>query len=599
MVLVDALGLVPFAPAPEFGQALHAFMAQPTRGTHDQLWAECVFDLDRLRERMGERWEPFTAQNLEQAGSPGVAALIGAFGMAAIDGLDRIAAPTALIWGRHDLATPLAVAEAASARHGWPLHVIEDCADAPQLEQPEAFVRALDAEALRERLHGPLLLPGDAGFAEVTRLWNGAIVRSPALVAQATGAADVIAAVDFARAHGLAVAVRGGGHNIGGTALADGGVTIDMSLLRGVVVDPAARTATVAPGALLGDVDRATQSHGLATPLGFISEVGVAGLTLGGGLGYLTRRFGWTVDNLLAVDIVTADGELRTASRDEHADLFWAVRGAGANLGVVTSFTFRLHEVGPTVLGGLIAWPFARAEEILGAYRTITGTAPRELAVWCNLLRAPAAPFVPAEWQGEQVCAMAVCFSGDRAAADEVVAPIRALGDPVFDLLDERPYAEMQSLLDATEPKGEHYYWRTEYVAELSDGLLGNQLELAAACPIPAAQIGLLHIGGALNEHAGDDGAVGNRDAQYACGVIGAWSPGEPRAEEYRRWVRAGGESMQPFSTGASYINFQTGDEDSARIRASYGANYDRLVTIKRRYDPENVFRSNRNVAPS
>ena len=194
---------------------------------------------------------------------------------------------------------------------------------------------------------------------------------------------------------------------------------------------------------------------------------------------------------------------------------------------------------------------------------------------------------------------LAVCFSGDRAAADEVLAPIRALGDPVFDVLAERPYTEMQSLLDATEPKGEHYYWRTEYLSELSDGLLANQRELAATCPIPAAQIGLLHVGGALNEHAADDGAVGNRDARYVCGVIGAWSPGEPRGDEFRRWVRAAGERIRPYSTGASYINFQTGDEDSARIRASYGANYDRLVAIKRRYDPENVFRSNRNVPPS
>ena len=248
LILVDTLGLVPFAPAPEFGEALHAFMAAPTRETHDRLWAQCVFDLVRVRERLGERWEPFAAQNLAGAGSPGVAALIGGFGVSAIDGLERIAAPTTLIWGRHDVATPLAVAEAASARHGWPLHVIEDCADAPQIEQPEAFVRALEAEALRDRLHGPLLLPGGDGFAEATGLWNGAIAKTPAFVVQPTGTADVVEAVDFARTHGLAVAVRGGGHNIGGTALADGGVTIDMSLLRGVVVDAAAQTATVEAG---------------------------------------------------------------------------------------------------------------------------------------------------------------------------------------------------------------------------------------------------------------------------------------------------------------------------------------------------------------
>jgi FAD/FMN-containing dehydrogenase/pimeloyl-ACP methyl ester carboxylesterase len=599
LVLVDALGLVPFAPAPEFGQALHAFMAQPTRETHDRLWARCVFDLDRVRDRLGERWEPFTAQNLAGAGSPGVATLIERCGMAAIDDLDRITAPTALIWGRHDLATPLAVAEAASVRHGWPLHVIEESADAPQIERPEAFVRALDAEALRERLHGPLLLPGEDRFAAATRLWNGAITKTPAIVVQATGTADTVAAVEFARDHGLGVAVRGGGHNIGGTALADGGVTIDMSLLRDVVVDPDARTATVAAGAQLGDVDAATQRHGLATPLGFFSDVGVAGLTLGGGLGYLTRRFGWTVDNLLAVEIVTADGCVRTASRDENAELFWGVRGAGANLGVVTSFVFRLHAVGPTVVGGLIAWPFARADEILDAYRDMTRDAPRELAVWLNMIRAPAAPFVPVDWHGERVCAMAVCYSGDLAGADAALAPLRALGDPVFDLLAEQPYTQVQSYLDATEPKGEHYYWRTEYAAELSDELLANHRALAAASPIPAAQIAFLHIGGALNERAADDGAVGNRDARYVCGVIGAWEPGEPRAAEYRRWVRDAGASVRPFSTGGSYINFQTDDEDEARVRASYGANYDRLAALKRRYDPQNMFRSNRNVPPS
>ncbi len=250
-------------------------------------------------------------------------------------------------------------------------------------------------EAFRQRLRGPLLSPLDAGFADATLLWNGMISKTPALVVQPTGTGDIVAAVDFAREHGLALSVRGGGHNIAGTALADGGLTIDMSRLRGILVDPRARTATVQAECLLGDVDRETQRHGLATPLGFVSEVGVAGLTLGGGLGYLTRRFGWTVDNLLEVEIVTADGRVRRASRDENADLFWAIRGAGANLVVVTSFTFWLHEVGPTVYGGLIAWPFERAEEILQAYRAITTEAPRELAVWLNLIHAPPDPPSP------------------------------------------------------------------------------------------------------------------------------------------------------------------------------------------------------------
>jgi FAD/FMN-containing dehydrogenase len=453
-------------------------------------------------------------------------------------------------------------------------------------------------DALRERLRGPLLTPGGDGFEEATLLWNGMIDKTPALVVQPTGTADVAAAVDFARDHGLALATRGGGHNLGGTALADGGLTLDMSRLRGVVVDPEARTAIVQAGCLLGDVDRETQLHGLATPLGFISEVGVAGLTLGGGLGYLTRRFGWTVDNLLEVEIVTADGHVRRASRDENPDLFWAIRGAGANFGVVTSFTFRLHQVGPKVYGGLIAWPFDRAEEILATYRTLTAKAPRELAAWLVLFRAPPAPFVPQAWHGERICAMAVCYSGELEEVDEVLAPIRALGDPVFDLLAEQPYTHVQSYLDATEPKGNHYYWKTEFAAELSDEFLSAWRDLAAASPIPEAQIGLLHLGGALNERDGDDGAVGNRDARYACGVIGSWEPGEPGADSFPGWVRDAWQRIRRFSTGGNYINFQTADEDEERIRATYGAHFDRLVEVKTKYDPHNVFRSNRNIRP-
>jgi pimeloyl-ACP methyl ester carboxylesterase len=602
LVLVDALGLVPFDPAPEFGRALHEFMAQPDSETHEELWRRCVFDLDGVRRRMGSRWTVFEAYNLARARTPGTMAAVGdlvaRFGMQAVEDVGRITVPVALVWGREDLATPLSVAEAFSERHGWPLHVIESCADAPPIEQPAALVRALDIEALRARLDGSLLLPGGPGFADATRLWNGMIAKTPALVVQPEGAADVADALAFAREHGVPVSVRGGGHNIAGTALADNGLTIDMSLLRDVTVDPVARTATVQPGCLLGDVDRAAQQHGLATPLGFVSEVGVAGLTLGGGLGYLTRRFGWTVDNLLEVEIVTADGRVRRASREENEDLFWAIRGAGANMGVVTSFTYRLREVGPTVFGGLIAWPFARAAEILRAYRTLTSEAPRELAAWLILFRAPPAPFVPPEWHGERICAMPVCFTGDLAAAEEAIAPIRALGEPVFELLGEQPYTQVQSYLDDTEPKGLHYYWRTEYLAELSDDLLEQCEALARDCPIPNAEIGLLHVGGALNERAGDDGAVGNRAARYACGVIAGWEPGEPAEASYQQWVRDSGEAVRPFSIG-NYVNFQTADEDDDRVRASYGANYDRLAAIKRRYDPDNLFRSNRNVPPS
>jgi FAD/FMN-containing dehydrogenase/pimeloyl-ACP methyl ester carboxylesterase len=603
LVLVDALGLVAFEPAHDFGHALHAFLAEPTESTHDGLWQHCARDLQALVAEMD--WEPFRAYNVDRAATPSVqaalATLMQDFGIPAIEPaqLEQIAVPTALIWGRDDLATPLAVAAAASARFGWPLHVIEDCGDDPPIERPKAFVRALAAEELRHRIAGALLTPSDPDFGEATRLWNGMIAKTPALVVRATGSADVVAAVGYARDHDLALSVRGGGHNIAGTALAAGGVTIDMSLLRGVVVDAEARTARVQPGCILADVDRATQAHGLATTLGFISEVGVAGLTLGGGLGYLARRFGWTVDNLLEVEIVTADGQVRRAARDEHEDLFWAIRGAGANLGVVTSFTYRLHDVGPTVFGGVIAWPFARADEVLRAYREITVDAPRELSVWLNLFRAPAAPFVPDAWHGQRVCAMVVCYTGDPERADEAIAPIRAIGDPIVDLIGPLAYGQLQSSLDDMEPKGKHYYWRTEYLPELSDALLDTLRELAQTCPTRESAVAILHLGGAIADRDDDDGAVGNRDARYACGALGMWEADEPGAETFPQWVRDAWERFRPFSTGGSYINLQTADEGEDRIRATYGDNFERVVEIKEAYDPDNLFRSNRNIQPA
>jgi FAD/FMN-containing dehydrogenase len=472
--------------------------------------------------------------------------------------------------------------------------------DIADLEDGHVNLTSEQLDDLDSQLAGRLLRPGDEGWDDALLIWNAAMAANvPALVLQPTSAHDVAAAVGFARDHGLLLSIKGGGHNIAGTALADGGLTLDMSRLRGIVVDPAARTATVQAGCLLGEVDRETQRHGLATPLGFISEVGVAGLTLGGGLGYLTRRFGWTVDNLLEVEVVTADGRVRRASRDQEPELFWGIRGAGANLGVVTRFTYRLHPVGPIVYGGLIAWPFERAEEVMAAYRTITSRAPRELTVFLVLLNAPPAPFVPPAWQGRRIVAMAVCYSGDLDRADQVVAPIRALADPVFDLLGELPYTQVQSYLDDGEPKGDHYYWKTEYLAELDDGLLSAAREVFAECPMPDGEVGFLQLDGALSEHDADDGAVGNRDTRFAVGVKGRWQGDGADADGFLKWVRDGGERLRPFSTGRTYINFQTADEGEDRVRATYGDNFDRLVQVKQRYDPDNLFRSNRNIPPA
>ena len=425
------------------------------------------------------------------------------------------------------------------------------------------------------------------------------IDKTPALVVQPTGTADVVEAVNFAREHDLELSVRGGGHNIAGTGLADAGLTIDMSRLRGILVDPESRTATVQAGCSLGEVDRETQLHGLATPLGFVSEVGVAGLTLGGGLGYLTRRFGWAVDNLLEVEIVTADGQIRRAGRDENADLFWAIRGAGANLGVVTSFTFRLHEVGPTVYGGLIAWPFERAAEILRAYRTLTSEAPRELAVWMNLLRAPAAPFVAPQWHGERICAMAVCYSGDLRRVDEALAPIRALGDPVFDLLARAALHRGAVLSRRDRAQGQALLLEDGVPGRAERRLPRDLARPRRGVPEPARRRWASSTSaGRSTSTTPTTGRSATATPDTCAEPSGCGSPTSRGRTTFPQWVRGAWERFRAFSTGGNYVNLQTADEDDERIRATYGANFERLREIKQCYDPGNVFRSNRNIQP-
>jgi FAD/FMN-containing dehydrogenase len=452
-------------------------------------------------------------------------------------------------------------------------------------------------DGLAGRLDGRMLVSGAPGWDEAVLIWNAMVAHEPALVVQPRSARDVSVAVDFARDHGVLLSVKGGGHNIAGTSIAAGGLALDMSWLRDVSVDPGARLAHVGSGCLLGDVDRATQRHGLATVLGFVSEVGVAGLTLGGGFGYLARRFGWAVDNLEEVEIVTADGEILIANREEHTDLHWAVRGGSGNFGIVTRFTFRLHEVGPIVTGGLVLWSAEMAGEVLATYRELTESAPRELTTSVAFLTAPPAPFVPEEWHGKPAIAMLVCHSGRNAEAD--LAPVRALGRPIVDLVGEKPYAAQQSMMDDMEPKGLNQYWKAEFLPGLSSEYLDAFSAAASEATSPVSISVIFHIGGALNERADDDGAVGNRDAQFISGLSGSWPVDDPRDEEHVAWVRDGWERIRPFSTGGNYVNFQLAEDDAERTAAAYGGNYERLRRVKAAYDPDNLFRVNRNISPA
>jgi FAD/FMN-containing dehydrogenase len=456
---------------------------------------------------------------------------------------------------------------------------------------------SVSLDSLATNLAGPILQPGDDGWDDAVLIWNGMAASTPAVVVRPTSSTDVATIVRFAADHGLRLAVKGGGHNIAGTALAERGLNLDMSLMRDVQVDPIAKQARVGAGCLLRHVDGATQEHGLAAVLGFVSETGVAGLTLGGGFGYLTRRFGWTVDNLEEAEVVTADGVVRTASRDENADLFWGLRGGGGNLGVVTRFTYRLYEVGPSITGGMIAWSADRTDEVLAAYRELTETAPRECSAFCTIRLAPPAPFLPPEWHGKPIAAIVVCHSGPDPEDD--LAAVRALGDPIADIIMEKPYTSQQSMFDASQPKGAHYYWKNEFVGPQSTEFLHTFGSAAAGVTSPMSQSAIFHLAGRLNEFADDDGAVGNRNAHYFVAFAGAWPATDERGSDHVAWVRRSWEAIRPFSTGGSYVNFQLADEDATRTAASYGANLERLQQVKASYDPYNLFRVNRNVSPA
>ena len=464
-------------------------------------------------------------------------------------------------------------------------------------EPVELSKTALDS--FTARLQGTTLQRGDGGYDEAIHVWNGMVATAPALVVQPVSIDDVRETVDLARCNGLLLSVKGGGHNIAGTSLADGGVTLDMSRLRAVEVDPERRVARVGAGCLLGDVDRATQQHGLATVLGSDAGTGVAGLTLGGGFGYVSRRFGWAVDNLDEVEIVTADGKVRRAAADEHDDLLWAVRGGGGNFGVVTGFRFRLHEVGPQITGGLIAWDGEQADDVLALYREMSEAASRELTLVLALRNAPPAPFLPERWHGRPIVGLWVCHTGDASKAVDDLAAVRAFGKPIVDLIGQKTYVDHQFQLVTPQPKGLHYYWKSEFLPGLTQDLLDTCRSQAAAITSPRSMVVLFQLGGAIADRPSSAAAFDNRDAAHIVFVMGTWEPGDPDASRHRAWTRSSWESIRPFSTGGNYVNAQTADEDESRTLAAYGSNHARLTDLKRRYDPDNLFRVNRNIAPA
>ena len=451
---------------------------------------------------------------------------------------------------------------------------------------------------LKMRLRGPVLVPGDAGYEEARSVWNAMIDRRPALVVRCLGTADVITCVQFAREHNLLLCIKGGGHNIAGLATADGAMMLDMSLMRGVWVDAERKVAHAQAGCLLGDVDRETQLHGLAAVLGFVSATGITGLTLGGGFGYLTRRWGWTTDNVTGMDLVTADARRVRASEDENPDLFWGLRGGGGNFGVVTGIDYALHPVGPEIVGGLVAWPQSEAPGVLELYRTLAEQAPPELTLVTLLRNAPPAPWLPKEVHGKPIIAILACCSGNPEEGEKIVAPIKSFGKPVGDVLVRRPYAQMQTLLDATQPKGRRYYWKSEYIAHPEPGLCQGMIDHAARIRSPHSAVILFQVGGALNDINEAHSPVGNRDARYVLNITGAWEQAADDGANIE-WAREAWTDMKRFSTGGNYINFLTEDEGSDRIDAALGKNLRRLAEVKARWDPENVFRTNRNIKPA
>jgi FAD/FMN-containing dehydrogenase len=444
---------------------------------------------------------------------------------------------------------------------------------------------------------GQIFTPGAPGYDEARAIWNGAIDRRPAAIARCLGTSDVLAAVRHARERAVTVSVRGGGHNVAGLALVDDGLVIDLSLMRGVRTDPVRGTVRVQGGALLGDVDNDTQVHGLAVPSGVVTHTGVGGLTLGGGIGWLMRKHGLSVDNLLSADVVTADGTLVRASDQENADLFWGIRGGGGNFGVVTSFEFRAAPVGPTVLAGSTYWPMEQGSDVLRFYRDLIQESPLEYGSIVTARRAPTVPFLPAELHGRHVVSIASCWFGDLEEGERFLEPLRRFGAPLIDLVTRKPWLEHQSMFDVTVPHGWRYYWKSNELPWLEDGLIEVIVSNSFKITSPLSYSVMFQMGGAVASVPEDATAYSQRAAAHTININAVWQAGDPGAEEHIEWARRFLHELDPFQVGV-YVNFLM-DEGQDRIRAAYGEEtYARLVAVKTKYDPENFFRVNQNIAP-
>ncbi len=459
-------------------------------------------------------------------------------------------------------------------------------------------IARLAEQELGGSLRGAVLTPDGRGYEAARLVWNAMIDRRPAAIATCVGTADVMACMRLVTKHDLPFTIRGGGHNIAGLAVQDDALMIDLSNMRGAWVDRSQQTVNAQPGATLGDIDRETQLYGLAAVLGFVSNTGATGLTLGGGLGYLTRRYGWTCDNVRSFDMVTAEGDLVRASAEENADLFWALRGGGGNFGVVTNTEHRLYPVGPEITGGMIAWRLEDVSAVLDCYRDVVATAPPELTCACMIRRAPPAPWLPTEMHGELIAGLLVCHTGTEEQAARDLERIKQLGEPVGDVVRRCSYEQQQSILDSGQPNGRRYYWKSEYLSGLEPEALEVYRSHGERVTSPHSAAILFPVDGALNDLPDDHSPMGNRDAKLVLNLTASW---EDPAEDASHidWARNAWEDMRPFSTGGTYINFLNEEDGEDRIRAAYGSNYDRLAEVKSRWDPGNLFKANKNIAPA